>query len=71
MNLALREFLDKRERELLEEIASIRQRLAPIEAELAEVQHAKDALGIPVTASIAETTAYSLPEGISIPLPGG
>ena len=44
----VREFLDRREAELSDEIASLQGQLAPKEAELAEVRRAKGALGIPV-----------------------
>jgi hypothetical protein len=49
--MTLREFLDVRERELLEEIERLRGDLSPKEAELAEVRRAKAALGMGVLVS--------------------
>jgi hypothetical protein len=42
----LRAFLDRRERELSDEIAALREQLTPKEGELAEVRRAKGSLGI-------------------------
>jgi hypothetical protein len=42
----LREFLETRERELLREIATLHEQVAPKEAELSEIRRAKAALGI-------------------------
>lgn len=42
---SLREFLDERERELLEQIAELDRHRAPKEAELAEIRRAKAAIG--------------------------
>lgn len=44
----LREFLETRERELVTEINDLHGKLAPLEAELAEVRRARGALGIPL-----------------------
>jgi hypothetical protein len=44
---SLRAFLDRREKQLTEDIAARHSELAPMEAELAEVRRAKGALGIP------------------------
>jgi len=44
----VREFLDRREAELSDEIASLQGQLAPREAELAQIRRAKGALGIPI-----------------------
>jgi hypothetical protein len=47
-NETVHEFLDRREAELSEEIASLHGQIAPKEAELAQVRRAKGALGIPI-----------------------
>jgi hypothetical protein len=44
---SLREFLDRREKQLTEAIAARHSELAPMEAELAEIRRTKGALGIP------------------------
>jgi hypothetical protein len=42
----LRDFLEGRERELLEKIASLHSQLTPLESELAEIRRAKGAIGV-------------------------
>src|SRR5947209_141244 len=50
---SIRAFLDRREKQLMENIASRHSELAPMEAELAEVRRAKGALGIPQVVQIS------------------
>jgi len=50
---SLRAFLDRREKQLTEDIASRHSELAPMEAELAEVRRAKGALGIPQVVQVS------------------
>ena len=60
----LREFLERRERELGEEITALHGQLMPKEAELAEVRRAKGALGIPSIFQLsARGTAHSSGRG--------
>src|SRR6267142_2373264 len=47
MNLALRDFLEQREKALTEQIADLHRHLAPLEAELAEIRRAKASIGMP------------------------
>jgi hypothetical protein len=58
---SLRAFLDRREKQLTEDIAARHSELAPMEAELAEVRRAKGALGIPqivqMSARVAAVTS--------------
>src|SRR5580700_2642005 len=44
--MALRDYLEQRERELLEELGELRSKITPMEAELAEIRRAKVAIGM-------------------------
>lgn len=59
----LREFLDKREQELLKEIDACHGKLVPLEAELAEVRRAKGALGIQPQGALRMALGASIPRG--------
>jgi hypothetical protein len=56
--LNLRDFLDRREKELTEQLAERKRRAIPYEAEMAEIRRAKSALGV-------ETPAPTLQAGVS------
>lgn len=47
--MGLRDYLEQRESELLTEIGDLHRKLAPLEAELAEVRRAKAAIGMPIS----------------------
>ena len=71
--MKLREFLENREHELVREIDECHGKLAPLEAELAEVRRAKGALGMPPRRSQrpprsrAAAPSAHLPEHFLIP----
>lgn len=68
----LRNFLERRERELAQQLRSLLSQMTPIEQEIAEIRRSKAALGIPptqMTADVATTStaAVSFPRRIERP----
>lgn len=57
---SLRAFLDRREKQLTEDIAARHSELAPMEAELAEVRRAKGALGITQVVQLSANSPLTL-----------
>jgi hypothetical protein len=66
---SLRAFLDRREKQLTEDIAARHSELAPMEAELAEVRRAKGALGIPQVVHLSARSMAIAGGGLDSPLP--
>lgn len=65
----LRAFLDRREKELADEIATLHRQLAPMEWELSEVRRAKGALGIEASTAFHGTGTLTISEHPSGPVP--
>jgi hypothetical protein len=66
---SLRTFLDRREKQLTEDIAARHSELAPMEAELAEVRRAKGALGIPQVVQLSARSGSMAMAGVDGALP--
>jgi hypothetical protein len=66
---SLRDFLDRRERELADEIATLHGQLVPKEAELAEVRRAKGALGIKLSAQATLHADATVMPAVSVTSP--
>jgi hypothetical protein len=63
--MALRDYLEQRERELLDMLGSLYNQIAPLEAELAEVRRAKGAVGMPSEARFPLVSGLSIGSGLA------
>jgi hypothetical protein len=67
----VREFLDRREAELSDEIASLQRQLVPKEGELAQIRRAKGALGIPILRRTHVDLTINISSSSPAPPPAG